>query len=501
VAKNKRDGSAGRRHLQVVTEEPRTEVDVAFDIQPIDLIAGLYANLARDVGKVRNPLDAELGVAEWLAMITTMIGTRIPSESQSEAIAHFLVALIDEARSAKTTQALALLRALSALPGTPAAEAADTAAAELAAAGVADRPWVTTMTRLEPTSCLRYGHVDGSQESLILGFRYGKSEHAISVLIDHDLGGGVKDCWLTDEPDVIRERILAMGRLDPLIEVGPVDWVSAERILAEALSRPTCASDADQISDTQAYLPLLRRRVELLRGHPWLPTGLVPRQVAPRATTQDTLFDAPAPEPGPIPGAAARTTPKQPIRRSAAAAGALVLKVSLYGARPPIWRRLLVSDTITLERLHTVIQVAFGWTDTHLHLFTVGNEDYGPNDGWTDAQSERIRLTRIADVGDKIDYVYDFGDDWRHTILLEKRLQERGRVAPRCLTGRRAVPPEDCGGIGGYQELLSMIANPDADPEMLVWAADALGTDVPGLRHYDPSRFDAEEVSRLLGAR
>jgi hypothetical protein len=289
VAKNKQGGSAGRRHLQAVNDEPPTELEAEFDIDPIELIEGLYVNLARDVDKVRTPLEAELGVAEWVAMATTMIGSGVPSESESDAIANFLGALIDAARSAKTTQGLALLRVLSALPGTPAAEAADTAAAELAAGGVADRPWVTTMTRLEPTSCLRYGHVDGSQESLVLGFRYGKREHAISVLIDNDLGGGVKDCWLSDEPDVIRERVLAMGRLDPLIEVGPVDLATAERILAEALRRPTSASDPDQISDTQAYLPLLRRRVELLGGHPWRPSGLVARQVAPRPARQDAL--------------------------------------------------------------------------------------------------------------------------------------------------------------------------------------------------------------------
>jgi hypothetical protein len=165
-------------------------MDLPSDMNPVALMTSIYADLAHDVGKVRNPLDAELGVAEWLAMTTAMISAGVPSEEVSDAVASLLGALIDEAHSAHTTQALALLRALSALTGTPVAEAADTAAAELAGAGLADRAWVTTMTQLEPTTCHRYGQVDGGQESLILGFRYGKREHAISVLIDHGLAVG-----------------------------------------------------------------------------------------------------------------------------------------------------------------------------------------------------------------------------------------------------------------------------------------------------------------------
>jgi hypothetical protein len=145
-----------------------------------------------------------------------------------------------------------------------------------------------------------------------------------------------------------------------------------------------------------------------------------------------------------------------------------------------------------------VIEVAFGWTGIHLHVFIVDGEVQGPTDGWSETRSERIRLTRIATIGDKIDYVYDFGDDWHHAIVLEKRLQEPSQVAPRCLAGRRAAPPEDCGGIYGYQELLATITNPGTDPETLAWAADALATDISELPHYDPDRFDADEITRSL---
>lgn len=495
VARSKRDDPRSR-HLQVVADEP--EVEAAFDLDLSALIASIYATVAHDVGKVRNAFDAELGVAEWFGMTTAMI--EAGADPSSEALADFSGALVDVARAAGTTEALALLRALSAMTGTPVAEVADSAAAELAAE-LPDRAWVKTMSRLEPTTALRYGQPDGGQESLVLGFRYGSREHAISVLIDHGLGGGVKDCWLTDKPDVIRQQIAAMADLEPLMEVDPVDWVTAERVLAAALSRPTCAVEPDQLEDVQAYLPLLRRRHALLDGNPWRPSGLVPQPRPARAKHQDTLWDVPAPEPGPPATAGATSTaPARGDRPSAPARRGLVLKVSLDHAHPPIWRRLVVPETITLERLHAVIQAAFGWSDSHLHVFTVGGEEYGPNDGWTESRSERIRLTRLAGVGDTIDYTYDFGDDWRHTIEVEKYLQEPHLTAPRCLAGRRAAPPDDCGGIYGYEQLLATITEPAADVDSLEWAADALGTRVADLSRYDPARFDAAELTRVLGS-
>lgn len=296
VPTNKPDRNADEdRPLEIVSGNGDIEVELGPGIEPEALMRSFYASLARDIGKCRNPLDAELGMAEWLAMITAMIENGSPAESHTDVTASFLGTLVDEATSAKTTQGLALLRALSALPATPVTEVADAAAAELAAAGVPDRTWVTTMTKLEPSTCLRYGHVDGSQESLILGFRYGTREHAITVLIDHDLGGGMKDCWLSDAPTVIRDQITQMGRFDPEIEVGPLDWVTAEAVVAEALSRPTCAVDDEQIDDLLAYLPLLRRRMAHIAGHPWQPSGLAQRRATARPTKQAALWDDPSP--------------------------------------------------------------------------------------------------------------------------------------------------------------------------------------------------------------
>ena len=138
-----------------------------------------------------------------------------------------------------------------------------------------------------------------------------------------------------------------------------------------------------------------------------------------------------------------------------AASQNLHLKVSLHGIRPPIWRRLLVPSTCTLAQLHAAIQAAFGWKDCHLHAFTIYGEDYGPRDpeGEVDVKSERITLATLGlGLKEKFRYVYDFGDDWVHDITVEKvYVPETPLSVPVCLGGKRAGPPEDCGGVWGYE--------------------------------------------------
>src|SRR5438270_7955527 len=131
-----RKESGGRSgHLQAVPDPP-IDVEVALDLDPVELIQPIYDDLARDIGRSRNPLEIECGIAEWLAMTTRMISAGVPQDEQGEALAGFLGMLIEVALGRANPQALAVLRALSVLPGTPSAEAADAAAAELAGAGV-----------------------------------------------------------------------------------------------------------------------------------------------------------------------------------------------------------------------------------------------------------------------------------------------------------------------------------------------------------------------------
>ena len=173
------------------------------------------------------------------------------------------------------------------------------------------------------------------------------------------------------------------------------------------------------------------------------------------------------------------------------------LKVTLKGSKPPIWRRVQVPGDITLYRLHEILQVVMGWYDCHLFAFGLGDTEYG--DPETDEGGElgmqnarRTKLNRlIRGEQAKFAYDYDFGDNWQHVILVEKVLPAETDVRyPRCLTGRRACPPEDVGGVWGYQEFLEAIGNPEHEQheELLDW--------VDG--EFDPTAFDLAAVNAAL---
>lgn len=172
------------------------------------------------------------------------------------------------------------------------------------------------------------------------------------------------------------------------------------------------------------------------------------------------------------------------------------LKVTLKDSKPPIWRRIQVPSDITLYKLHRVLQVVMGWTDSHLHQFIIGGRYYGepdPDFGDVEVVSERrAKLCQVAgSEKEKLVYEYDFGDDWLHQVVVEKILPpEVGRSYPVCLAGKRSAPPEDCGGIWGYQDFLAAIGDPKhpEHEEMLEW----VGGD------FDPEAFDLDEVNQGL---
>jgi hypothetical protein len=134
------------------------------------------------------------------------------------------------------------------------------------------------------------------------------------------------------------------------------------------------------------------------------------------------------------------------------------VKVSLYGAKPPVWRRLEIPSSMPLNLVHALLQIAFDWHDYHLHVFeTVCGEFGSPDqaDDWADRQDEATAtLAQVAGAEQaKVVYSYDFGDDWRHDIVVEKIIPAEPEVAyPRCTGGRRDAPPEDCGGIWVFNE-------------------------------------------------
>jgi len=142
------------------------------------------------------------------------------------------------------------------------------------------------------------------------------------------------------------------------------------------------------------------------------------------------------------------------------------LKVSLLEIKPPIWRRLEVPASIKLCCLHTAVQVAMGWTDSHLHQFEKGSKRWGVPE-WDEFDELGLideRETRLDDIlqteGDSMVYQYDFGDDWQHRVVLENVLPANASARPVCIAGERRCPPEDVGGVSGYEEFLEVIFNP-----------------------------------------
>jgi hypothetical protein len=177
------------------------------------------------------------------------------------------------------------------------------------------------------------------------------------------------------------------------------------------------------------------------------------------------------------------------------------LKVTLKGSKPPIWRRLEVPGNITLAKLHRILQVAMGWTNSHLHSFKIGktyyqepNPDFAPMFSTANEKNDkRFKLEQVA-VREKMKflYEYDFGDSWEHEILVEKILpMTENNRHPVCLKGARACPPEDIGGLWGYYDFLEIMQDPEhpEHEDMMAWVGG----------EFDPDEFDLEGINKRLG--
>lgn len=181
------------------------------------------------------------------------------------------------------------------------------------------------------------------------------------------------------------------------------------------------------------------------------------------------------------------------------------VRVDLDDVEPPIWRRLVLAGDLTLDRLHEVLQAAMGWTDSHLHQFKMGPvgkdfriepflTDFAESEGEEGIHEREVRLDEVvAEPGHRLFYEYDFGDGWDHTIEVESvDALEPDRPPARCTGGERACPPEDVGGIPGYQEVLDALADPGPPDE---WMAEKLGWLPPG---FDPAELDVSAVDDVV---
>ncbi len=204
------------------------------------------------------------------------------------------------------------------------------------------------------------------------------------------------------------------------------------------------------------------------------------------------------------------------------------LRIVLKSVKPPVWRRVLVPGDITLAELHQVIQTAMGWADCHLHEFRTqsgvaqvtpadfrraqrnprdlaklvkilrAERAFMPREALAESQDveaedeAEVTLAEVCPrINDRLLYAYDFGDGWTHDVIVQKILPvEAGVQFPVCKAGKRACPPEDCGGPWGYERLLEVLSDlrHDEHTTMLEWVG----------AHFDPEAFDLQAVNKAL---
>jgi len=174
------------------------------------------------------------------------------------------------------------------------------------------------------------------------------------------------------------------------------------------------------------------------------------------------------------------------------------LKITLLDINPPVWRRIVVPGNTTLAILHYIIQLAMGWTNSHLHQFIIDEQYYSDPEFQLDLEFDDIKDESSVRIGSILTgqspgflYEYDFGDNWRHVITVEQVSQPGpDDDFPRCIGGERACPPEDVGGSFGYENFLETISNPfhDEYSTTLEWIGG----------YFDPERLSTGRINRLL---
>lgn len=191
-----------------------------------------------------------------------------------------------------------------------------------------------------------------------------------------------------------------------------------------------------------------------------------------------------------------RTSPavRPPELPSGEPAAIYRFKIVLEETAPAIWRRIETKD-VTLQQLHSLIQTAMGWTNSHMHMFEIADNRYTDPRFMMDDVIDYSRL-RVSDLvaryGEKLrmGYEYDFGDSWQHAVVLEKvAASERGVRYPLCLDGARACPPEDVGGVYSFVDFVEAIANPSHSQhdDFIEWHGP-----------FDPTDFDAATATRRM---
>ena len=353
--------------------------------------------------------------------------------------------VLEEAVRSERPEALAMARALAAIGPKPVRAAAVSAAERLAGSGLTDMPWVAALGTGQLVEAKATPAVNARLPVLTLTFRVAGDLVTFGLQFDASKGNGIQDCWLGTD---LRSRGLRK-----------VSKVAAGRMLSPALAAPICPTDADQVERLRSVLPLVRVREQLV-------------------LTPGAVVALPSPA-----GAAIGSVHR--------------LKVTLAETKPAIWRRLEVNSSLSLADLHLVVLAAFGWSNSHLWEFETPDGEFGELDPEIEIRDARGQTVAAAAprVGDRVTYLYDFGDNWKHQIAVETiGAATPGARYPRCTAGRRAAPPENCGGVDGYRRVQEIMADP-SDPRYED-AMTELGLE--SAAEFDPAAFDVDEVNEAL---
>jgi hypothetical protein len=482
------------------------------DLDPQQLIDELIADAA-DLVESEDPLDAEVMGAAFVS-IAALAGEVFEETLVGGFIPQF------EARA--TTEALAILLAIGSVARGQVGKAASVAADRLVQAGVARPGWAGRLAEpVTVTGCSRLSDSHGTASILVCSFHRAGRSHAVVISVDHHDCGAATDILLLDVdhlPEAL-ETMRAGGRSRGLEIITEALDAAEFRWQVENALNARAAHDGDRSDEDVTDLPM----AEDGPGYPALAV-----LVRARMTALPVPSKPAAPHPGDAQGGVGLTALQMLLRLdggagSAFGAGAPIalrnrtavaalpakrkksdrpapvyqIKVGLRGAKPPIWRRLQVPADVSLARLHSIIQIAFGWDDSHLHVFETPYGSFGIADADLDHRAEApVTLEQVAPAANsKLRYTYDFGDDWEHEIVVEKVLdRDDAATYPRCIGGRRAAPPEDCGGIWGYTDLVESLNDPDhpEHQDRLEW----LGLD--DAADFSPDSFDAQAVNDAL---
>jgi len=233
--------------------------DIAELFAPIDpsKALGVVLSEAHDVlSNIHEPVDAELWGSD-------MLGALSSGADAMDVMAELTTSMVPAAEETATSEALALLRIFAAIGSADLQAAATAAAGRVAALGVTEPEWVKGIGSPTVGDCWHYSDIGGRQESVTMTFGYGDSEHALSVLIDHSNGGGIKDVWVGDAAGLLDKTWLAAEN-DPLVVFEKIEASDARNRLARAVHAGECPEKPDQADDLTAHRALLHARLRFL---------------------------------------------------------------------------------------------------------------------------------------------------------------------------------------------------------------------------------------------